>query len=124
MDGGWQDTDVLPRVREAYAFLLSANKYLQGLGDEPTTAQVRDILRKLEEVADAKVRVRNHRGEWPLQRRLQKCGPPLKAYVDYIDPEQSDRLPWRNGWKTTVGTKMHEMDIQKLLCRMKQINCV
>ena len=121
---GWQDTDTKPRVKEAHALLESSNRYLSGLGLQPTVDDVREILQKLQEVADAKVNVRNHRDEWPLQRRLQACGPPLKAYVDYIDPELSDSLPWRNGWKTTVGIKMHEMDIQELLCRMKQINCV
>ena len=121
---GWQDTDVKPRVREANALLESSKRYLNGSRLQPTVDDVRQILQKLEEVVKAKTQVRNHRDEWPLQWRLQKCGPPLKAYVDYVDPEQSDSLPWRNGWKTTVGTKLDEMDIQKLLCRMKQINCV
>jgi hypothetical protein len=121
---GWQDTDVKPRVREAHALLESSNSYLKGSGLQPTVDDVRAILQKLGEVAGAKARVRNHRNEPPLQQLLQKCGPPLKAYVDSIDPEKSDSLPWRNGWKTTVGSEMHEMDIQELLCRMKQINCV
>ena len=119
---GWTDTDVLPRVREAHELIVSVKRYLVSLRHRPTTEEVKSILQKLEEVATAKAMVRNHRDEWPLQRRLQACGPPLKAYVDYIDPEQGESLPWRNGWKTAVGNKIHTADIQTLLHRMKKIN--
>ena len=116
---GWRDTDVFPRVREAHDLIVDVKRYLLHHRSRPTTEEVRAILQKLEQVSGAKAQVRNHRDTWPLQRRLQNCGPPLKEYVDYIDPEQSESLPWRNGWKTTVGT-----EVQELLCRMKQINCI
>ena len=120
---GWQNTDVLPRVREAHELIGSVKRYLVSLRGRPTTEEVTAILQKLEEVAGAKDQVSNHRDTWPLQRRLQACGPPLKAYVDYIDPEQSESLPWRNGWKTTVEGMMHDADVSTLLRQMRQL-CV
>jgi hypothetical protein len=94
---GWRDaTEVVARVREARALVVEV-KGLLDFGLRPTTKEVRAILQKLQEVAAAKARVRNHRNESDLTMKLMACGPPCQKYVEYIDPEQSQSLPWQNG---------------------------
>jgi hypothetical protein len=94
---GWTDTDVLPRVREAHALIEAVVGYLEGKRVQPTTDEVREILRKLQEVAQAKAAVRNHRNESTLTIKLMTCGPPCQKYVAHTDVEQSESLPWQNG---------------------------
>ena len=114
---GWRDTDVLPRAREAHDLIVA-------LRDRPTTEEVRIILRKLQEVAQAQARVRNHRNESSLSMKLQACGPPFQAYVAYTDPEQSKDLPWQNGLTRMMTAEERrglplQAHIQTLLLRMK-----
>ncbi len=95
---GWRDADeVVARVREAHALIVDVKRCLVGVRLRPTTEEVRAILQKLEEVAGAKARVRNHRNESPLTMKLMACGPPCQKYVAYTDVEQSQSLPWQNG---------------------------
>jgi hypothetical protein len=126
---GWTDTDVFPRVREAHELIVSVKRYLVSLRHRPTTEEVKAILQKLEEVAQAKAGVRNHRNTSTLTMKLMKCGPPCQAYVAYIDPEQSESLPWQNGL-TRMQTAEERIGghrlppqahVQTLLLRMQKL---
>jgi hypothetical protein len=129
---GWTDTDVLPCVREVHALIVAVKGYLDGLRDQPTTDEVREILRKLEEVAQAKAAVRNHRNESTLTIKLIHCGPPCQAYVAHTDREHSQSLPWQNGM-TRMQTaeeraracsghgQTQHAHIETLLCQMKAL---
>jgi hypothetical protein len=128
---GWQGTPVVSRVQEAHNLIVDVKGYLDAKRDRPTTEEVRAILSKLEEVADAKATVRNHRNPSTLIIKLMACGPPCQAYVAYIDPDQSHDLPWQNGLtrvrteeeRTTHGHgRSKQAHIQTLLYRMKKIN--
>jgi hypothetical protein len=119
---GFLGTGLLSKVNEVVELLQSVNDYLLVGGLPPTTMLVKLILQKLEEAAGHAANVRGVHDHWNWRVKLHACGPPLKAYVDYIDPDQSASLPWRNGWKTTVGNNIHTADVQTLLYRMKKIN--
>jgi hypothetical protein len=119
---GWQGTEVVPRVREARNLIVAVKGYLDAKRDRPTTEEVRAILSKLEEVANASAKVSNHRNTSTLTIKLMACGPPCQAYVAYIDPDQSHDLPWQNGLTEIRKGNMHTADVQTLLHRMKKIN--
>ena len=118
---GFKGTGLWPYVDEVVKLLQPARSYLDGQRPRPTVDQVRAILMKLEAAADHAAGVRGVHDHWNWRVKVHACGPPLKAYIDYIDPEQSESLPWRDGWKTTLGSKMHTADVQTLLHRMKKI---
>jgi hypothetical protein len=129
---GWTVTAVFPRVREVHALIVAVKGYLDVLRERPTTDEVREILRKLQEVAQAKTGVRNHLQPSTLTIKLMECGPPCQAYVAHTDPEHSKSLPWQNGL-TRMQTPEERRGItgghglpphahiETLLCRMKTL---
>lgn len=118
--GTWKETSGLERkysgrrllayVQEVMESVQPGLRYLNGSGPRPTTPQVRAIIEKLEESVDF-ANGERCRGEvsdidresWSVQ--VLACVPPLKAYVDCVDPTQSSTLPWREAW--TLREPMH-----------------
>jgi hypothetical protein len=77
-----------------------ANRILWGEADgylkrgklKPTLVNVCGIKSELEQASDAAVP-----GSMK-DRRIRACGPPLKAYIDYIDPDNMLTREWKDGW--------------------------
>jgi hypothetical protein len=88
----FEDT-CLEHIKKANGILWGeADGYLHRGQLKPTLINVCAIKLELEQVSDAAV------PRSMKDRRIRACGPPLKAYIDYIDPDNRLTREWKDGW--------------------------
>jgi len=87
-------------VARAIDLLDPAEEYLVGIRKTlPTTTEVQAIALKLNEAVNIIKKRRNP--DEKLVQMITDCGPTLKAYLDYIDANHSEKLKWNNDWIVT-----------------------
>jgi hypothetical protein len=107
LTGGFQGT-CLQHIQQAYNILWGeADGYLHGGQLKPTLVNVSAIKSELEQASDAAI------PKSILYRKIRACGPPLKAYIDYIDPDNRLTREWKDGWipivHSVVGPESHTL---------------
>ncbi len=87
-------------VARAIDLLNPAKEYLAGIRKTlPTTSEVQAIVLKLNEAINIIKTKRNV--DETFVEMITNCGPYLKAYLDYIDANHSEKLNWKNDWIVT-----------------------
>ena len=92
LTGGFQGI-CLRHIQQAYNILWGeSDSYLHRGQLKPTLINVSAIKSELEQASDAAV------PKSILYRKIRACAPPLKAYMDFIDPDNSLTRQWKDGW--------------------------
>ena len=100
----------LQHIQQANRILWGeADSYLHRGKLKPTLVNVCVIKSELEQASDSYAAVPRS----ILYRRIRACGPPLKAYIDYIDPDNRLTREWKDGWipivPSLVGPESHTL---------------